>query len=79
MTKMKLSFWLEFVCKNASEVGHKTLAYMSITRLKVLQSGKADPRHKDHLRAELATKVTELSKLYGMDHNTEELLQVEGV
>jgi hypothetical protein len=78
--KFKLGWFLEYVCKNSPDPEHKTLAYMALTRLKVLQSRRFDPKYKASLKLTLMAHVGIIIKEYGMIGKTpEELLEEEGI
>jgi hypothetical protein len=78
--KAGLGWFLEFVCKNSPEQDHKVLAYMALTRLKVLQSGRSEPKFRASLKLLLMAHVGMIIKEYGLIGKTpEQLLEEEGV
>lgn len=78
--KVKLGWFLDYVCKNSPEPEHKVMAYQALTRLRVLQSGRFDPRYHASLKLTLLAHVGLIIKEYGMIGKTpEELLAEEGV
>jgi hypothetical protein len=78
--KIKLAWFLDYVIKYAPEQEHKVVAYMALTRLRALQSGRTDPKYHASLKLTLLAHVGMTIKVYGMIGRTpEELLEEEGV
>ena len=70
MSDVSLEKFLELIIGQASEEASRNTAYQALTRLRVLQSGRADPKHAELLETQLVEKATELATLFGMDSST---------
>ena len=78
--KIKLGWFLDYVCKYSPDPNDKVSASIALTLLRVLQSGKFDPKYKSSLKLRLMAHVGTVVKVYGMIGKTpEELLEEEGV
>ena len=64
--EVSLNWWLEFIIHNSPEEKLRNLAYRCLTRLRVLQTNKADEKYAELLERQLVEMTTELSEAYGM-------------
>lgn len=67
MSETSLSRFLELIVQSAPEEDLRNRAYQCLTRLRVLQSGRADPKYAILLETQLVTKADELAVLFGME------------
>jgi hypothetical protein len=67
VSETSLSRFLELVVGSAPEEDLRNRAYQCLTMLRVLQSGRADPKYAVLLETQLVQRADELAVLFGME------------
>ena len=70
MSDVSLVKFFELIIQSSTEEDSRNTAYQALTRLRVLQAGRADPKHVALLEAQLVEKASELATLFGMESST---------
>jgi hypothetical protein len=70
MSDVSLVKFFELVISHDPDESARNTAYRALTGLRVLQSGRTDPKHTALLESQLVEKATALAALFGMDSST---------